>query len=529
MGDLDYRVEAVDLVRVLHGHFVAVKSVHVLKHCIEEERSLQYAYVNFYSEQDAVRAMGAVNHTNLYGRALRVMRCERDPSRRISGVGNLFVGRLSPTMGNRELYDMFARFGSITSCKVATYGENGASKGYGFVHFDDPTNADRAINEMDGFRWGQAEGQLLHVTHFRPKQRQSQGVVNDDEEAPMTVYARKFGDRIGSDDITRIFAEFGAVEKVLMREHEIGGIMRRSALIMMRRKADAMRAIATLHNTKLHPDDEDMIYVARARSKRERMVDEQRGTSEPLESTTRGRNLFVSNLPSDVTTQQLGTVFGRFGTVTSVKVRSGNDERSPKKFGFVCFATEEDAREAMNRMHGARLSDEEEEDDPISVQMYRSKREREAEKAERDQKMRLRDFYNKTNNSDAAPPVYNPNRDIGYMVYVNPIGDRVEIGEANSSDDPSPTGESDSARISPNAGCIKTGNAQQKEIAEQQLNADGKSEPQESKDKQEEEEEKKDLSEFEKAIQRLVITEEEVRELERKLLPDEDIPTRDGC
>jgi polyadenylate-binding protein len=74
---------------------------------------------------------------------------QRDPSIRKSGVGNVFIKNLDTTIDHKALYDIFCAFGNILSCKVMT-DENGQSKGYAFVHFENQDSADRAIEKING-------------------------------------------------------------------------------------------------------------------------------------------------------------------------------------------------------------------------------------------------------------------------------------------------------------------------------------------------------------------------------------------
>jgi RNA recognition motif-containing protein len=78
---------------------------------------------------------------------------------------NLIVKNLPKEMGNKELFEIFSNFGAVTSAKVATKGvfkekiSEGIivdkefayeSKGYGYVCFRKPEDAQMAINEMFG-------------------------------------------------------------------------------------------------------------------------------------------------------------------------------------------------------------------------------------------------------------------------------------------------------------------------------------------------------------------------------------------
>lgn len=79
---------------------------------------------------------------------MRVMWCQRDPLARKNGVANLYVKNLVPSVTSARLEEMFGKYGTILSCKVAE--ENGMSKGFGFVQFDSDDSATTALNALNG-------------------------------------------------------------------------------------------------------------------------------------------------------------------------------------------------------------------------------------------------------------------------------------------------------------------------------------------------------------------------------------------
>jgi RNA recognition motif-containing protein len=62
--------------------------------------------------------------------------------------------------------------------------------------------------------------------------------------------------------------------------------------------------------------------------------------------------LFVGNLDYAVTSDELKNMFSEFGNVVDAVVITDRETRRSRGFGFVEFATEEEAKKAVAEMNG---------------------------------------------------------------------------------------------------------------------------------------------------------------------------------
>jgi cold-inducible RNA-binding protein len=79
----------------------------------------------------------------------------------------LYVGNLPYSATNDSLAAHFSQCGNVTSATVITDKFSGRSKGFGFVEFDTPEAAEKAIATLHGTDF---EGRTLVVNEARPKE-----------------------------------------------------------------------------------------------------------------------------------------------------------------------------------------------------------------------------------------------------------------------------------------------------------------------------------------------------------------------
>ena len=88
-------------------------------------------------------------------------------------MGNkLYVGNLAYSLRDEDLQQAFAQFGAVTSAKVMMDRETGRSKGFGFVEMGSDSEAQAAINGMNGQPLG---GRAVVVNEARPREDRGGG------------------------------------------------------------------------------------------------------------------------------------------------------------------------------------------------------------------------------------------------------------------------------------------------------------------------------------------------------------------
>lgn len=80
----------------------------------------------------------------------------------------LYVGNLPYSVSQEMLQETFSSCGEVDSVNLITDRDTGQSKGFGFVEMSCDAEAQRAIQELNGFK---LEGRDIKVNEAKPKAR----------------------------------------------------------------------------------------------------------------------------------------------------------------------------------------------------------------------------------------------------------------------------------------------------------------------------------------------------------------------
>ncbi|XP_047324926.1 polyadenylate-binding protein 2-like [Impatiens glandulifera] len=341
VGDLDLNVTDSQLYDVFNqlGQVVSVRVCRDLS----TRRSLGYGYVNFSNPIDAARALDQLNFTPLNGKPIRISYSHRDPSKRKSGSGNIFIKNLDKAIDHKALHDTFSSFGNILSCKVAT-DSSSQSKGYGFVQYDTEEAAQKAIEKLNGMLLNDKQ---VFVGPFLRKQERDLAL---DKTKFTNVFVKNLSESTTDEELTKVFSEFGQITSaVVMRDAD--GTSKCFGFINFEDADAAAQAVESLNGRKI---DNKEWYVGKALKKTEReqelKVRLEQNAKEAADKF-QGMNLYIKNLDDTIGDENLKEMFSPFGDITSCKVMRDPSGIS-KGSGFVAFSSPDEASKALVEMNG---------------------------------------------------------------------------------------------------------------------------------------------------------------------------------
>jgi RNA recognition motif-containing protein len=84
----------------------------------------------------------------------------------------LYVGGLPYSVSDRQLEELFAPHGTVESARVITDRMSGRSKGFGFVEMSSQSEAEAAVESLNG---SDLEGRSLTVNEAKPREPRGGG------------------------------------------------------------------------------------------------------------------------------------------------------------------------------------------------------------------------------------------------------------------------------------------------------------------------------------------------------------------
>ncbi|XP_043285107.1 polyadenylate-binding protein [Venturia canescens] len=198
----------------------------------ENGLSKGYGFVHFETEEAANKSIEKVNGMLLNGKKVYVGKFiprkerEKELGEKAKLFTNVYVKNFGEDMSDEKLKEMFEKYGTITSHKVMSK-DDGKSRGFGFVAFEDPDAAEQAVMELNGKEI--AEGKCMYVGRAQKKAERQQELKRKFEELKnermnryqgVNLYVKNLDDTIDDERLRKVFMEYGTITsaKVMLED-----------------------------------------------------------------------------------------------------------------------------------------------------------------------------------------------------------------------------------------------------------------------------------------------------------------------
>ncbi|CAL9157345.1 unnamed protein product [Musa hybrid cultivar] len=238
-------------------------------------QSKGYGFVQFEQEEAAQNAINEINGMLLNDKPVFVgpfiRKKERQNSLDKTKFSNVFVKNLSESTTNEDLENIFGEYGKITSAIVMRE-EDGKSKCFGFVNFENPDDAARAVQELNEQKFDDKEwyvGKALKKSERELALRKSynQSARNTvDRDQGLNLYLKNLDDSVGDDELKELFSDFGTITSCkIMRNPD--GISKGFGFVAFSAPEEANRALEDMKGKMVRGKP---LYVAPAQRKEDR-------------------------------------------------------------------------------------------------------------------------------------------------------------------------------------------------------------------------------------------------------------------
>ncbi|XP_057998665.1 uncharacterized protein LOC131177620 [Hevea brasiliensis] len=241
----------------------------------ENGRSKGFGFVQFDSEDSALAARTALHDTMLEGKTLYVSKFVKKSERigatlhEESKFTNLYVKNLADNVTEDTLQNMFSVFGKVFSV-VIMKDHDGISRGFGFVNFDSPEGAKKALDALNGSLLG---SRTLFVGRAQKKaerikilQHEYKDIFNNRIEKLKlsNVYVKNLDVHVDDNKLREIFSTCGKIISAKVMRHD-NGVSRSFGFVCFSSPEEAKKALNTMNGILLEGKS---LYVAVAHCKK---------------------------------------------------------------------------------------------------------------------------------------------------------------------------------------------------------------------------------------------------------------------
>jgi polyadenylate-binding protein len=239
----------------------------------------------------------------------------------------LYVGNLDKNVTENQIFDRFSRFGRITRFSIMRDRNKQESRGFAFIEFMNMKDAEAAKTNTNNERLG---NKFIRVMW-----------KGDHKKAPESanIFVSDIDPHATQGDLENAFQQYGPVLTTNLSVDEKTGTSNRYGQVQFKQEADAQKCLEDSRSRKIMVGEQPC-KVDYFKSKTERDIIKQANQ----------RNLYLRDLPREVTEDEINKIFGKFGTVQKLIV--GKPADHPMAYALVAMNSRAEAEAALKALNG---------------------------------------------------------------------------------------------------------------------------------------------------------------------------------
>lgn len=262
--------------KALYDTFSAFGNILSCKIACDDQGSKGYGFVHFETEEAARQAIEKVNGMLLNGKKVYVGRFIPRKERiimmgdKMKRFNNVYVKNFADELDDDKLRELFGEYGKIISAKVMV-GEDGKSRGFGFVSFEEPEGAERAVDAING---REVNGRIIYCGRAQKRAERQAELKDRFEKLKMerinryqgvNLYVKNLDDSIDDERLRKEFSQFGTITSAkIMTE---GGRSKGFGFVCFSSPEEATKAVTEMNGRIIVSKP---LYVALAQRKEDR-------------------------------------------------------------------------------------------------------------------------------------------------------------------------------------------------------------------------------------------------------------------
>lgn len=262
--------------KALHDTFSAFGNILSCKIALDDEgNSKGYGFVHYETSEAADNAIKNVNGMLLNDKKVyvghHIPRKERlsKADELKANFTNIYVKNLDPEVTDEEFEQLFTKYGPVSSA-IIQRDDDGTSKGFGFVNFEEHEHAKQAVDELHESDF---KGKPLFVSRAQKKNEREEELKKQYEQAKLeklskyqgvNLYVKNLDDDIDDEKLRQEFSVYGSITSAKIMRDESNNVSKGFGFVCYSSPDEATRAVTEMNGRMIGSKP---IYVALAQRK----------------------------------------------------------------------------------------------------------------------------------------------------------------------------------------------------------------------------------------------------------------------